>query len=140
MTPSLIVQVVVGVGLPSPRHKKLTTSPLFVLNVSIPGLVITAGSEIEKKRISSFPNYVWNIPFIRSVCKKSALKGHVVGGYVFSHLKIEILVGILGIYKRRLKELEKISRTFRPYHVRLFQNGFLSLGEINNESLFNTPA
>ena len=137
MTPSLIVQVVVGVGLPSPRHKKLTTSPLFVLNVSIPGLVITAGSEIEKKRISSFPNYVWNIPFIRSVCKKSALKGHVVGGYVFSHLKIEILVGI---YKRRLKELEKISRTFRPYHVRLFQNGFLSLGEIKNESLFNTPA
>ena len=120
MTPSLIVQVVVGVGLPSPRHKKLTISPLFVLNVSIPGLVITAGSEIEKKKwISSFPNYVWNIPFIRSVCKKSALKD-IVGGYFFSHLKIEILVGILGTYKRRLKELEKNSRAFRPYHVRLF--------------------
>ena len=79
-------------------------------------------------------------PLYEACVKKAALKGHVVGGYVFSHLKIEIFLGILGTYKRRLKELEKISRTFRPYRVRLFQNGFLSLGEIKNESLFNTPA
>ena len=53
-------------------------------------------------------------------CVKKALWKDVVGGYVFSHLKIEILVGILGTYKRQLKEFEKNSRAFRPYRVRLF--------------------
>lgn len=58
-------------------------------------------------------------PLYEACVKKSALKD-IVGGYVFSHLKIEILVGILGTYKRRLKEFEKNSRAFRPYRVRLF--------------------
>ena len=41
---------------------------------------------------------------------------------------------MLGTYIRRLKEFEKISRAFRPYHVRLFQNGFSSLGGIKKMS------
>lgn len=70
MTPSLIVQVVVGVGLPSPRHKKLTISPLFVLNVSIPGLVITAGSEIEKKNGSLLSLTMFGIFLLYEACVK----------------------------------------------------------------------